>query len=76
MNARREPAEEEGRHVRTLTAQLSVEDTGDAFFLLSEGEGHDLTLSLEPEVAFQLAEFILSRRRLRADAFPSGGNFS
>lgn len=47
-----------------LSVNLSVEDTGDSFFIISEGTGHDLTLSLEPDVAVRLAEFILSRRKL------------
>lgn len=46
-----------------LAPGLRVEDTGDSIFLVSEGNGHDLTLSIEPEVATILAEFIMSRRR-------------
>lgn len=45
-----------------LSTNLSIEDTGDAFFIISEGEGHDLTLSLDPDLALRLAHFILSRR--------------
>lgn len=48
-----------------LARGLTVEDTGDSFFLTSEGAGHDLTFSLEPDIAVRLAEFILSRRRPR-----------
>jgi len=45
-----------------LAAGLVVEDHGTEFYLVSRGEGHDLTLSLEADVAEQLARFILSRR--------------
>ena len=51
---------------------LSIEDTGDAVFLVSEGDGHDLTLSLEPAVALRLAKFILSQARHR-EQVSSGG---
>lgn len=46
----------------SLASGLSVEDHGSEFYLISEGEGHDLTLSLEAPVAERLARFILSRR--------------
>lgn len=49
----------------SLSPGLTVEFTGDSFFLTSEGAGHDLTFSLEPDIAVRLAEFILSRRRPR-----------
>lgn len=45
-----------------LAEGLSVEDHGTEFYLVSEGDGHDLTLSLEAPVAERLARFILSRR--------------
>jgi hypothetical protein len=51
-----------------LSPHLSVEDHGSEFYLISEAEGHDFTLTLEAPVAERLAEFILSRRRLRGDA--------
>lgn len=53
---------ESQQNTEQLSPQLSVEDTGDAFFIISEGTGHDLTLSLDPDVAVRLARFILSRR--------------
>lgn len=52
-----------------LSPSLSIEDHGTEFYLVSEGDGHDLTLSLEAPVAERLARFILSRRGLVA----SGG---
>lgn len=48
--------------VAKLSASLTVEDHGTEFYLVSEGDGHDLTLSLEAPVAERLARFILSRR--------------
>lgn len=45
-----------------LTKGLHVEDHGSEFYLISEGEGHDITISLEAPVAERLARFILSRR--------------
>lgn len=45
-----------------LGTGFSIEDHGSEFYLISEGEGHDLTLSLEAPVAERLARFILSRR--------------
>lgn len=45
-----------------LSASLTFEDHGTEFYLISEGDGHDLTLSLEAPVAERLARFILSRR--------------
>jgi len=52
-----------------LAPGLMAEDHGTEFYIISEGEGHDLTLSLEAPVAERLARFILSRRGLAA----SGG---
>lgn len=49
-------------HARQLSDTLRVEDHGSEFYLVSEGEGHDITLSLEAPVAERLAKFILSRR--------------
>ena len=45
-----------------LTKGLHVEDHGSEFYLVSEGVGHDITISLEAPVAELLARFILSRR--------------
>ena len=45
-----------------LTPGLRVEDHGSEFYLISEGVGHDITISLEAPVAEHLARFILSRR--------------
>ena len=45
-----------------LCPGLSAEDHGTEFYLISEGEGHDFTLSIEAPVAERLARFILSRR--------------
>ena len=47
----------------SLSQDLSVEDTGDGFFIIVKGNGHDLTLSLDDDVAVRLAAFIASRRR-------------
>lgn len=61
---KRAPREDESdESVFALAPGLTIEFTGDAFFLVSRGEGHDLTLALEPSVAFDLAEFILRRQR-------------
>lgn len=46
----------------SLSPNLTVEDHGSEFYLISEGEGHDLTFSIEAPVAERLARFILSRR--------------
>jgi len=54
----------------SLTRGLAVEDHGSEFYLISEGDGHDLTLALEAPVAERLARFILARRGGAA----SGGN--
>lgn len=45
-----------------LEPGLRIEDHGSEFYLVSEGEGHDLTLALEAPVAERLARFILARR--------------
>ena len=45
-----------------LTTSLTVEDHGTEFYLISDGDGHDLTLSLDARVAERLAHFILARR--------------
>lgn len=45
-----------------LAPGLSVEDTGDAFFVIIKGAGHDITISLDNDVAIRLAQFISSRR--------------
>lgn len=45
-----------------LAPGLVVEDHGSEFYIVSEGEGHDLTLALEAPVAERLARFILARR--------------
>lgn len=45
-----------------LTESLSVEDHRTEFYVVSRGDGHDLTLSLDAPVAERLARFILSRR--------------
>lgn len=46
----------------SLSRGLAVEDHGGEFFLISEGEGYDITLSIENAVAVDLARFILGRR--------------
>lgn len=45
-----------------LAPGLVIEDHGTEFFLLSRGERHDVTISLDAPVAETLARFILSRR--------------
>lgn len=52
-----------------LAERLSVEDHITEFYLVSRGDGHDVTLSLDATVAVRLAHFILSRR---GDAAPGG----
>lgn len=49
-----------------LAKGLAVEDHGTEFYLVSEGQGHDITISLEAPVAERLARFILSRRGVSA----------
>ena len=49
-------------HQLQLTAALVVEDHGTEFYLVSRGDGHDYTLSLDAEIAARLAQFILERR--------------
>lgn len=46
----------------TLAPGLTVEDHGSEFYIVSAGDGHDLTLALEAPVAERLARFILARR--------------
>lgn len=45
-----------------LAPGLTIEDHGSEFYIISEGDGHDLTLALEAPVAERLARFILARR--------------
>lgn len=45
-----------------LAEGLQIEDHGSEFYLVSEGVGHDITISLDVPVAERLARFILSRR--------------
>lgn len=56
---------EPDREVNTLEVApgLVVEDHGDNFFLVFEGDGHDLTVSLENQVARRIATFIAERMR-------------
>lgn len=50
------------KHRIELTPSLSAEDHGSSFFLIFRGEQCDVTVSIEPDVAQQLAEFIRERR--------------
>lgn len=52
-----------------LAPGLTVEDHGSEFYIISQGDGHDLTFALEAPVAERLARFILARRGMAA----SGG---
>lgn len=45
-----------------LSEGLVVEDHGTEFYVVSRGEEHDVTISLEAPVAEALARFILQRR--------------
>lgn len=45
-----------------LAPGLSIEDHGSEFYIVTGGDGHDLTLALEAPVAERLARFILARR--------------
>lgn len=49
---------------RQLSPTLVVEDHGTEFFLVSRGEGHDITLSLDADVAVELSHFLSERLRL------------
>lgn len=51
-----------GPRTEQLSRHLSIEDHGSEFYLVSEGDGYDLTLSLDAPVAERLARFILARR--------------
>lgn len=42
-----------------------VEDSGDGFFLIIEGRGHDTTISLDDELALSIASYITRRRATR-----------
>lgn len=46
-----------------LRPGLTLEDHGTEFYLISEGDGHDLTLSLEVDIARAIAQFIDARLR-------------
>ena len=63
-----------GASVQQLTPTLAIEDHGTEFYVVSRGEGHDLTLSLDADVAERLALFILERRghRPAASILPLG----
>lgn len=60
-SGRRTPPPEHESGVE-IAPRLRVEDHGSEFYLVSEGDGHDLTLALEAPVAERLARFILARR--------------
>lgn len=57
-----------------LSASLSIEDQGTEFYLISEGDGHDLTFSLDDTVAEHLATFIIERMKLRSRAGLTGSS--
>lgn len=48
-----------------LSSNLTVEDHGSEFYLISRGGGHDITITLEGPVAERLARFILDRGESR-----------
>lgn len=48
-----------------LSSTCSLEDHGDAFFLILEQEGFDLTLALSNDVALRVAEFLTQRLSMR-----------
>lgn len=50
---------------RDLAPGLTIEDAGDGFFLILEGPGHDTTISLDDEIADDVAAFISERRAMR-----------
>lgn len=60
-----------GKHGRRsdIRPDLSIEDHGTEFYVVSRGEGHDLTLSLDSTVAEALAHFILDRLGQRPAGF-------
>ena len=57
-----------------LSENLLVEDHGTEFYLVSTGQGHDLTVSLERDVALRLAQFILRGRPSGAAALGDSKN--
>lgn len=56
------PTQAERESQVEIAPGLRIEDHGSEFYIISEGEGHDLTLALEAPVAERLARFILARR--------------
>lgn len=49
-----------------LAPRLTVEDQGDGFYLIMQGDGHDVTIELDDHIALALAEFVEERLRLRS----------
>lgn len=49
-------------HEERLAPGLTIEDHGDAFYLILEGEGCDITISIENDQARKLAAFIQRRQ--------------
>lgn len=48
-----------------LAPGLTVDDQGDGFYLVMEGNGHDVTISLDDPIALALADFVHERLRIR-----------
>lgn len=55
-----------------LADGASVEDQGDAFYLVFEHAGCDLTLALDEQVAWRLADYLAARRALRKGGSSDG----
>ena len=56
------PMDPDMENQERLSDNLQVENHGTEFYLVSTGQGHDLTVSLERDVAHRLAQFILRGR--------------
>lgn len=64
----RRPMDPDTDHQERLSDNLQVENHGTEFYLVSTGQGHDLTVSLERDVAQRLAQFILRGRSAPVNA--------
>ncbi|MFA5861783.1 MAG: hypothetical protein WDA16_08815 [Candidatus Thermoplasmatota archaeon] len=53
-----------------LRPGLTLQDHGTEFYLITQGDGYDLTLSLDEAVAEQLAIFVMERLALRSGKRP------
>lgn len=58
--------EEDSAMRRRVAPTLTIEDAGDGFMVILTGEGHDVTISLDDDVAHEVSRFISQRQEFRA----------